>query len=77
MARAKTKEYTLFGKEVAKALIDKGWENRDLAEALGVSDTYITDILQGKRKATKKKKEMAEILGLNIVLAIKEGLYGL
>lgn len=69
MARAKTKEYTLFGKEVAKTLIDKGWENRDLAEALGVSDAYITDILQGKRKATKKKKEMAEILGLNIVLA--------
>lgn len=68
MARCVTRMYTPFGKEVAKKLIDLDMNNSDLAEKIGVSPMYISDILQGKRIATERKKQIAEILGLTIAI---------
>ncbi|WP_410495183.1 helix-turn-helix transcriptional regulator [Cellulosilyticum sp. ST5] len=66
MARCATRNYTPFGKEVAKKLIDLDMNNSDLAEKIGVSPMYISDILQGKRVATERKKQIVEILQLNL-----------
>ncbi|ADZ83549.1 helix-turn-helix domain-containing protein [Cellulosilyticum lentocellum] len=68
MARCVTRKYTTFGKEVAKKLIDLDMNNSDLAKKIGVSPMYISDILQGKRIATERKKQIAEILGLTIAI---------
>lgn len=68
MASAKTKQYTSFGKEVAKALIDKDMDNVDLAREMGISSPYLTDILKGVRPAKKRKEQIAKILGLSVVI---------
>lgn len=67
MARCETRKYTPFGKEVAKKLIDLDMNNSDLAGKIGVSPMYISDILQGKRIATERKKQIAEVLQINII----------
>lgn len=59
---------TPFGKEVEKALIDKDMEKGDLARAIGISQPYLTDILKGTREGRERKKQIAEYLGLDLVL---------
>ena len=58
---------TPFGKEVAKALIDKDMDKGELAEAIGISQPYLTDILKGTREGTERKKQIAEHLGLDLI----------
>ena len=53
-----------FGKEVRKALIDKDMKLSNLAEQLGISQPYLTDILNGSRKGTKQKKEICKLLSI-------------
>lgn len=53
-----------FEKAVRKALIDKDMKLTDLADAIGISLTYLYDILNGNRKAEHQKKKIAEILEL-------------
>ena len=53
-----------FEKAVRKALIDKDMKLTDLAEAIGISLTYLYDILAGNRKAEHQKKKIIEILEL-------------
>lgn len=53
-----------FEKAVRKALIDKDMKLTDLADLLGISLTYLYDILNGNRKAEHQKKKIIEILGL-------------
>lgn len=55
---------TPFGKEVEKALIDKDMSKRELAEILGITQAYLTDILKGTREGKERKKQIAEYLGL-------------
>lgn len=53
-----------FEKEVRKALIDKDMTLKDLCKALGISQCYLYDILNGARPGTKQKNKIIEILGL-------------
>lgn len=53
-----------FEKAVRKALIDKDMNLTDLADAIGISLTYLYDILNGNRKAEHQKKKIIEILEL-------------
>jgi len=53
-----------FEKAVRKALIDKDMKLTDLADHLGISLTYLYDILAGNRKAEHQKKKIIEILEL-------------
>ena len=64
MANRKTGNYTAFGKDVSKRLVDLDMNNTVLAEQLGITSQYLYDILAGTRKATKRKKQIAEIVGL-------------
>ena len=53
-----------FEKAVRKALIDKDMKLTDLANHLGISLTYLYDILADNRKAEHQKKKIIEILNL-------------
>ena len=53
-----------FEKAVRKALIDKDMKLTDLANHLGISLTYLYDILNNNRKAEHQKKKIIEILEL-------------
>ena len=53
-----------FEKAVRKALIDKDMKLTDLANHLGISLTYLYDILAGNRKAEHQKKKIIEVLNL-------------
>ncbi len=59
---------TPFGKEVEKALIDMDMDKGELARAIGISQAYLTDILKGTRPGTERKKQIAEHLGLDLVV---------
>ena len=53
-----------FEKAVRKALIDREMRLGDLAEQLGISISYLYDILSGNRKAEHQKKKIFDILEL-------------
>lgn len=53
-----------FEKAVRKALIDREMKLTDLAEQLGISISYLYDILNENRKAEHQKKKIIEILDL-------------
>lgn len=53
-----------FEKAVRKALIDRDMKLTDLAEQLGISLTYLYDILSGGRKANNQRQRIIEILEL-------------
>ena len=53
-----------FEKAVRKTLIDRDMKLTDLADALGISLTYLYDILNGSRKAEHQKKKIIEIFEL-------------
>ena len=53
-----------FEKKVRKALIDRDVTARDLANELGISVSYISEILKGTRKADAQKARIMEFLGI-------------
>lgn len=55
-----------FEKAVRKTLIDKDMTLSDLAAALGISLSYLYDILKSTRKADRQRKRITEVLGLEI-----------
>lgn len=56
-----------FEKAVRKALIDRNMKLTDLADAIGISLTYLYDILNSNRKAEHQKKKIIETLELEDV----------
>lgn len=56
---------TPFGKEIRKRMIDLEMEQKDLAEIVGVTPSYISDIFRGARSGVKIKKKICEAVGLN------------
>lgn len=64
MANRRTGNYTPFGKAVSKRYVDLNMNNTILAEQLGITPQYLYDILAGTRKATNRKKQIAEIVGI-------------
>ena len=59
-----SKKMSNFEKAVRKALIDRDMKLTDLAEQLGISLTYLYDILSGGRKANNQRQRIIEILEL-------------
>lgn len=56
-----------FEIEVMIALKKIGKTNKWLAEQLGISPSYLSDILHGNRKATKKVELISKILKIGKV----------
>lgn len=56
--------YTSFGIQVRAILLRKGITIRSLAEQIGISDTYLSDILRGGRKGKKYREQISKILGI-------------
>lgn len=57
---------TPLGKEIKKKLVDKDMTQVELAEQIGVRNTYITKILTGERSGEKYLPEICVILGIDI-----------
>ncbi|PFJ19600.1 transcriptional regulator [Bacillus cereus] len=53
-----------FGKKVKTWLIINDMKQRDLAEMLGISNPYLSDILLGKRKGKKVREKIMRILDM-------------
>jgi transcriptional regulator with XRE-family HTH domain len=58
--------YAEFGIEARKVMLQKGIKMRSIAEELGISVTYVSEILKGTREGAKYKGRIAEMLGMNI-----------
>jgi transcriptional regulator with XRE-family HTH domain len=43
-------------------LLKKGIKQKDLAEALGVTESYVSQIIKGKRVAKKYRDKLLEIV---------------
>ena len=54
-----------FEKDVRHALIDKGMSMSDLATELGVTASYVYDIVNGNRVATDMKQKIVDFLRLD------------
>lgn len=63
---------TPFGKEIRKRMIDLEMEQKDLAEIVGVTPSYISDIFRGARSGVKIKKKVCEAVGLDYELLMKQ-----
>ncbi|MDP7981003.1 helix-turn-helix transcriptional regulator [Bacillus sp. WLY-B-L8] len=51
-----------FGKKVKTWLIINDMKQKELAEMLGISNPYLSDILLGKRNGKKVKEKIIKIL---------------
>lgn len=56
--------YTNFGAEARKILLQKNITMTALAEELGISVTYLSEIFKGTRNGKKYKERIANILGM-------------
>ena len=58
---------TEFGKYIAEKRLEKDVKLRPIAERLGVSVTYLSDIIKGRRNPPEKEglEKIAETLGLS------------
>jgi predicted transcriptional regulator len=53
-----------FEKQVRHALIDHNMTMKELAEQLGITVSYLYDIITGARKAEHQKKRIRELLSI-------------
>lgn len=51
------------------ALIPKGWSQRELARQMGITVSYLQDLLNGNRNSEERLKQIEELLGIQF----KEG----
>lgn len=56
--------YTKFGAEARKIMLQKNIKMIDVAKELRVSVSYISEILKGTRNGEKQKSKIAEMLGM-------------
>ncbi len=54
-----------FEKQVKKALIDRNMTMGDLAEALGISISYVSDLIKEKRNNEDQIKRIKDFLNLS------------
>lgn len=59
-------EHQRFAVAVYAKLKAINMKQTDLAKRLEISDVYLSDIINGKRDATRVRKRIAEILELNL-----------
>ena len=53
-----------FEKEVKKALIDKDMTMGDLAEILGITLSYVSDLIKGKRTNKEQIQKIRDVLDI-------------
>lgn len=53
-------------KQVTHALIDKEWSQRELARKMGITMSYLADILKENRKPAARLKQMEELLEIKL-----------
>jgi transcriptional regulator with XRE-family HTH domain len=58
--------YTEFGAEARKVMFQRNIKMKDIACELGVSVTYVSEILKGTREGKKQKPAIAKMLGIEI-----------
>lgn len=51
-----------FEKEVKIALIKKGWSQRELARQMGITVSYLRDLLKGNRNSEERLNQISELL---------------
>ncbi|KEQ22336.1 helix-turn-helix domain-containing protein [Paenibacillus tyrfis] len=56
--------YTEFGGEARKIMFQKNIKMKDVAQELGVSVTYVSEIFKGTRPGEKQKPLIAKMLGM-------------
>ncbi|AWC31836.1 MULTISPECIES: helix-turn-helix domain-containing protein [Bacillus] len=59
-------QYSSFGIKVRTALLERELTITSLASELGISVSYLSDILKGSRKGKKQKKRIADTLGIEV-----------
>lgn len=64
--------YSGFGLEAKKVMLDQNIKLKDLAAQVGISSSYLCEILKGTRTGQKQRERIAEILGLEIVVRVKK-----
>jgi len=55
-----------FGIEIKKQLLDIGMKQIELAEKLGVSESYISEVLNGKKGGIEARKKIVSIINKEI-----------
>ncbi|MGN1145692.1 MAG: helix-turn-helix domain-containing protein [Acetatifactor sp.] len=58
-------QYTEFGREVKKLLIDRGMTQAELAKEIGTSKQYLSMVLVGTKKNSKYVDKIKEVLGMS------------
>lgn len=58
---------TEFGLKVKTELLKRNMSSKQLADMLGISGAYMSDILRGRRDAFEQKKRIAKILEIKEV----------
>ena len=61
---AKYRDYSSFGKDIKKALVDKNMTATELAYKLGIKQQYLNSVIHGNRSGEKYRKKIIEILDL-------------
>lgn len=57
--------YTDFGAEARKIMLKKDIKLTSLANQLGISVTYVSEILKGTRKGASYKSQISKILNMS------------
>ncbi|MDO5096777.1 MAG: XRE family transcriptional regulator [Peptostreptococcaceae bacterium] len=55
---------TAFGVKVNTELYKRGMTKRELAQVVGMNETYLHDILYGRRSGTRYIEPIKKVLGL-------------
>lgn len=56
------RELTDFGLWVKRKLLELGFEQKDFVKEVGISETYLIDIMYGGRSAEEMKKKIVETI---------------
>ena len=59
------RELSAYGKLVRKKLVDKNMTQAELADQIGSTHQYLSDVLHGKRSGTKYQDRINLILGID------------
>ncbi len=61
-----------WGKEVKKAMVQNGITMRQMAKDSGYSYTYLSAVINGKKKSQTLKRKISGYLGVSSVLSEEE-----
>ncbi|MGM0220026.1 helix-turn-helix domain-containing protein [Enterococcus sp. AZ126] len=54
-----------FKKTVKIALVEKGWSQRELARQMGITVSYLQDLLNGNRNSSERKQQIKDLLSIS------------